>query len=69
MTGPNSHLLLTVVNLQFKNRTNTSVIPASAVDPLLGRGPRARSLESSGPAQVADLLRVTDTTVRAKQVH
>jgi len=44
-------------------------MPASAAHPLLGGGPGGRPLESSGPAQGSDLLRITSTTACAKQAH
>lgn len=67
MTGQNSHLLLTVVNLQFKNNTNTSESFLSLLWIL-----HLKEASEGGPwraAQAADLLCVTETTVCAKQVH
>lgn len=58
MTGQNSHLLLTVVNLQFNNHTNTS----ESSLPLLWILHLEEAPEG-GPqraAQAADLLCVTD---------
>lgn len=67
MTGQNSHLLFTVVNLQFKNSTNTS----ESSLPLLWILCLEEALEGGfwRAAQAADLLCVTDTAVHAEQVH
>lgn len=67
MTGQNSHLLFAVINLQFENNSNTS----ESFLPLLWILHLEEASEG-GPwraAQAADLLCVTDTAVRAKQVH
>lgn len=64
-TGPNSHLLLTVFSLQFKNCTNSSESSPTLLWILCSAG----APEGGGPTPVADLFCVTGTTVHAKQIH